>query len=156
MKKRSNSRSTAVDKVVHNEAEFIDQVIKPNSPVNNGDDSGYGEKERFNRMKSFSCEDLLAVGSCSQNKRRQSSANETRINTKSTSSSSTSSSTSEEQISQCRIRSRLCNVSIDGTGRCQLVGDEYNNEVIYENEPVKRRTKTSVHLKVHVKPYKAV
>ena len=143
MKKRS-SRSSNVDKVVN-----IDQ-LKSNTPVKSDcdcDDSGYGaEKERL-KMKSFSCEDLLAIGStgsCSQNKRRQSAANVSRINTKSTSSTS-SSSTSEEQISHCAVRPHLCSVNIDGKGQCQLVKDE----ATFESEPVKHRNrKASVHLKV--------
>ena len=143
MKKRS-SRSSNVEKVVN-----IDQ-LKSNPPVKSDDDSGYvAEKERL-KMKSFSCEDLLTIGSsgsCSQNRRRQSTANMARINTKSTSSSS--SSTSEEQISQCAERPRLCSVNIDGKGQCQLVKDDFN-EATFENEPVKHRTrKASVHLKVY-------
>ena len=144
MKKRSNSRSSNVDKVAN-----FDQ-LKSNPPVKSEDDSGYGvEKERL-KIKSFSCEDLLAMGSsgsCSQNKRRQSTANANRINTKST--SGPSSSTSEEQISQCAaVRPRLCSVNIDGKGQCQLVKDDFN-EPTFENEPVKYRPrKASVHLKV--------
>lgn len=145
IKKRSNSRST-VDKVVNNEEEFIGKLAKPSS-IKNEDDSGYSEKERL-KMKSFSCEDLLAVGSCSQNRRRQSTAasHNMRINTKSTSSSG--SSTSEEQISQCLLRPNFCSVNIDGKGQCKLLKEEYD-EATFENEPVKHHTKASVHLKVH-------
>lgn len=145
MKKRS-SRSSTVDKVVN-----IDQ-LNSNPPVKSDcDDSGYGaEKDRL-KMKSFSCEDLLAIGStgsCSQNRRRQSTANVSRINTKSTCSTS-SSTTSEEQISRCAVRPRLCSVNIDGQGQCQLIKDDYN-EATFESEPVKHHNrKTSVHLKVY-------
>lgn len=144
IKKRSNSRST-VDKVVNNEEEFIGKLAKPSS-IKNEDDSGYSEKERL-KIKSFSCEDLLAVGSCSQNRRRQSTAasHNMRINTKSTSSSG--SSTSEEQISQCLLRPNFCSVNIDGKGQCKLLKEEYD-EATFENEPVKHRTKASVHLKL--------
>lgn len=146
MKRRSNSRS-GVDncKVVNNEAEFIDQLVKSNPPTKNDDDSGYGEKDRI-KMKSFSCEDLIAVGSCSQNRRRQSTVNANR-RSEGKSISSSSSSTSEEQISQSTIRSHLCSVNIDGKGQCKLLNDNYEN--IDLNESVKRHTKTSVHLKVH-------
>ena len=146
MKKRS-SRSSTVDKVVS-----IDQ---PKPPVKSDcDDSGYGaDKVERLKMKSFSCEDLLAIGpsgSCSQNRRRQSTANVNRINTKSTSSTS-SSSISEEQISHCVVRPRLCSVNIDGKGQCQLVKDDYS-EITFESEAVKHRNrKASVHLKVYNK-----
>jgi len=145
IKKRSNSRSTA-DKVVE-EAEVCN---KTNSCQSKDDeDSGYGEKQGLHyrsRMKSFSCEDLIAVASCSQDKRRQSAAANDirRTNTKSTSSSA---STSEEQIPQFPRQLRLCSVDIDGKGKCKLVKDDYI-EAIYENESVKYRPKSNVHLKV--------
>lgn len=149
MKKRSNSRST-VDKVAttNNEAEFINGLVKSNPPLKSGEDSGYGERERLHqsKMKSFSCENLIAVGSLCQDRRRQSTVNETgRINIKSTSRSS--SSTSEEHIPHCSPKPYLCDVKIDGKGRCQLMKDDYN-KTAYENESVKYRPKSSVHLKV--------
>ena len=142
MKKRSNSRS----KVVHSGVEFIDQL--KSTPVEYDEDSGYGAelKDRL-KMKSFSCEDLLTVGStgsCCQNRRRQSTANVTRTNTKS--STSSSSSTSEEHIAR---RPYLCSVSIDGEGQCQVIKDE-SDETSFENEAVKYRPKKpAVHLKVN-------
>lgn len=141
IKRRSNSRSA--DKVV-DEAEVSNKTSSHQS-ANDDEDSGYGEKQGLHRvrsrMKSFSCEDLIAVGSCSQNRRRQSAAASdlSRVNTKSTSSSS---SISEEQIPQFP---RLCSVDIDGKGQCELVKDGYDE---FENQPVKYRRKTSVHLKV--------
>lgn len=143
IKKRSNSR---VEKVVNDEVQFINQLKSQHAvdgdEVNGDEDSGYGENRLSpsSRMKSFSCEDLLVVGSYSQNRRRQSSANEiSRVNPKST--SSTCSSTSEEQIPsrpRCPIL-RLC--------EDKEQGKPTNHD--YENDPVKfRNKKPSVHLKV--------
>ena len=152
-KKRSNSRSGIVDKVVNSEAEFIDQLVKSSPPTKTDNDSGYGERDRLQK-KSLSCEDLLAVGSCCQNRRRQSTtANETSRTDKKTTSSS-SSSISEEQIPQHKTRSHLCSVNIDGKGQCQLAKDDYDyDEIILDKEPVKFRPKSSVHLKVCIHVY---
>ena len=149
-KKRSNSRSGVADKVVNSEAEFIDQLVKSSPPTKNDDDSGYGEKDRLQK-KSLSCEDLLAVGSCCQNRRRQStSVNETNRTDKKTNSSS-SSSISEEQIPPRKTRPHLCSVNIDGNGQCQLTkDDDYDDEITLDKEPVKFRPKSSVHLKVRM------
>ena len=135
-------------KVVHCEVDFIDQ-LKSTSLEQHDEDSGYGaEKDQLNnRIKSFSCEDLLTIGTsgcCSQKRRRQSTANVTNINTKSTSSSS--SITSEEHTP---TRPYLCSVSIDGKGQCQVIKDE-SDEATFENEPIKYRPKKpTVHLKVN-------
>ena len=154
MKKRSNSKSSVDNyKVVNSEAEFIDQLVKSNSPTKIDEDSGYGERDRLQR-KSLSCEELLAVGSYCQNRRRQSTTLNETIRTDKKTTSSSSSIASEEHSPQRKVRPYLCSVNIDGKGQCHLTKDDYDyDEITLDKEPVKYRPKSSVHLKVCIYIY---
>lgn len=71
LQKRRSSRSTAsIDKVTHGYSETEHGNVSPPKLIRDDIDSGYCD-QLSQSGRSFSCEDLLLVGSHSQNKRRQ-------------------------------------------------------------------------------------